>query len=354
MKRMAKAALGSLLALGVGLGTVAQAKAAFVPLPAITPETLGRANETLTFPGLKSSGARTTGLVIFNRGTSVARCSASVVGGEGIFGLDPIEIEIQPLGQERLADVFAGRALELAGARAEVTCSNEFYAYAEVADAGTGRLRIVGPAQPGDGLTSLFDEVVKSAVNCGDGRKLCELLGVVHTSSKADPTVAISMTPPVGTYKSMRAHVEVTVTGWNKANVRGAHGMIYVVINRNKSLLGNVFLRGPGKESLTLRHGVCPNGCTKSKVEKPLKVTLGQTLTLDYLYDVGNRRTDLRITDGNGQLLAQINDAPNVKNIFIENKDRVIIGLSNPSANSREEPASLGWVYKNLRVEFFN
>lgn len=324
-----------------------------VELPVITSDTLGNAEETLVVQGLEGSSSRTVDLVLVNLGDTAASCSASVKRADGSYLIRPVEIPVSPLSHLVFSNIFRGLAGGITEARAEVTCSNDFYVYALMADTETGRLTVAGPSQSSDSLLSIPEEVFKSAISCSDGSLLCaKLLGPeAFVASKATPTLALTMTPPVGAYSSMVAHVEAQVNGWNKTNVHGAHGVLYVVINRNKNLLGNVFLRGPGKNTVTLRHGVCPSGCQKSKVERGIPIELGATYVFDYVYDPAHKTTDLRVTL-RGQVIARIQDKPNVNKIHIDPGDKVVIGLSNPFVNSHEEPASLGWKYTNLRLEF--
>ena len=323
-----------------------------VELPVITAEIMGGEDEVLVVQGLQGAGSRITDLVVMNLGQTSADCSASVVRTDGSNALEPMEVSLLPLSHLVFANLFRGLPSGITDARAEVTCSNEFYAYALTADRTTGALTLANPSQSSDSLDAVFEELSKAETVCSSGKTVCSMPGQVHIATRATPTRAISMTPPAGTYKSMRGHVEVKVDGWNPINVQGAHGTLYVVINKNKYLLGSVFLRGPGKNNVTLRHGVCPGGCAKSKVERPLVAEQGTTYIFDYVYNVGTKITDLRVTH-NGKLIAQIQDKPNVNNIFINTGDKVVIGLSNPGVRTRPEPASLGWTYSNLKVEFF-
>jgi hypothetical protein len=321
-----------------------------VDLPVVTAESRGREDERLMVQGLGGKG--TTDLVVMNLGATATSCTASVTRTDGSYAIEPVEISILPLSHLVLANLLRGHS-DLADAWAEVSCSNEFYAYAQISDVANGQLAITGPSRSSDTLASLFEKGnIAPSVMCSENRTICDFPGLVHTSSKAKPNIFLGMTPPVDTYKIMRAHVEVLVTGWNKTNVRGAHGALYVIVNKNKILLGSIFMRGPSGNNVTLRHGVCPGGCNKSKVERGLVAELGTTYYIDYEYNTSTKTTNMRVTHNN-QLVAQIQDKPNVNNIFIHPGDKVVIGLSNPFVNSREEPASLGWQYSNLRVEFF-
>jgi hypothetical protein len=250
--------------------------------------------------------------------------------------------------------VLAGQA-GINEARAEVSCSSDFYAYAQVADRASGQLVLITPASWSDSLWGSVEDMAKVAGSCAAGTEstVCTYAGP-FTSAKPYPntTLALSMTPPAALYKSLTAHVEVNVTGWNPKNKKGAHGVIYIVVNRNKRLLGNVFLRGPGSDFLYMRHGDCPLGCGKAKVGKKLQADLGTTYVFDYTYDAASKRVSLQVRHA-GQLVAELNDVPYRKVIEVVPGDKVIIGLSNPYCDSKEEPCSLGWKYSNLRVELF-
>jgi hypothetical protein len=323
-----------------------------VELPVITSDTMGQAGETLVVQGLEGSSSRTTDVVLVNLGDTAASCSASVMRADGGYAIDPVAISLSPLSHLVFADVFKGISGGIVDARAEVTCSNDFYVYAQTADAVTGQLTISGPAESSDSLLTADDEISASASDCSTGSMRCVMNGEVHTSSKSTPTRTLLMTPPAGSYLSLTGHVEVKVSDWNKINSRGAHGVLYLVINKNKYQLASIFLRGPFKNSVTVRHGVCPNGCTKAKIEQGIPVELDATYAFDYLYDTAHKVITMRMTQ-NGRLISEIKSKPNVKHIQIKPGDKVVIGLSNPDVHSFEEPASLGWTYSNLRVELF-
>ena len=319
-------------------------------LPVIDSGSLAQADDTLVIEGLEGSSSKISDAVLVNLGDTAAVCSASVLRVDGTYAIDPVEISLSPLSHLVFADIFRGLADDISDANLEVTCSNDFYAYAQTTDAATGRLTIAEPSALANVIA--LEKMAKSAVVCSSNSMLCNLPNQVHTSTKADPTRAVTMTPPPGTYSSILGHVEVKVAGWNRVNPRGAHGALYLVINKNKLLLGSLFLRGPGKNSVTMRHGVCAGACNKAKIEKGIPVQLGQTYIFDYVYDPARKSILMRVTN-NGNLIAVIQDKPNINRIEIKPGDKVLIGLSNPGVNSREEPASLGWTYSNVRVELF-
>ena len=319
-----------------------------VELPVITAANLGHADDTLVVQGLDGAASKTTDIVLVNLGENAASCSASLLRADGSYAIEPVAISVPPLSHLVFSNVLKG--ISGPDARSEVTCSNDFYVYAQTSDAATGQLTLSGPAGASDDLEPAI--FAASTSNCSSGSLLCNMASEVHTASKALPTRTLLMTPPPGSYSTLTAHVDVKVTGWNPVNVHGAHGVLYLVINRNKYQVGSIFLRGPGKNNVTLRHGICPTGCTKAKIEQGVPMEMNATYSFDYLYDAARKTIDMRMSQ-NGRVIAQIKSKPNVSRIQIKQGDKVVIGLSNPSARSYEEPASLGWTYSNLRVELF-
>ncbi len=319
-----------------------------VDLPVIGADGVGHAGDMLVVQDLEGSRSKRADVVLVNLSDEAGTCSATVRRADGSAVVGPVTIEMAPLSQRFLDDVFGGA--EITAARAEIACSGDFFVYAQMADRATGELAVVVPARSSDTTSPLFDDLKKAAATCSNDSTVCER-DEPFTSTKKAPTLALSMTPPPATYASMKGHVDVLIHGWSGRDA-GAHGVLYVIINRNKYLIGNVFLRGPGSNLVTMRHNICPNGCNKEKVQAKLAAAEGETYSFDYEYNPRQKTVHLVVTHGD-EVVAELHDKPNVNNIFIHPGDKVVIGLSNPFVNSREEPASVGWTYTNLKVELF-
>jgi hypothetical protein len=318
-------------------------------LPVISAASRAQEYDTLVVQGL--GGAGSTDLVVMNLGATAATCSAKLVRADGELAVPPVEISIKPKSDLRFSD-FLRNLPDLSGARAEVSCSNEFYVYAQHSDPATGRVVITGADEPSGDLTSIFAKKVDPDTMCSSGSVLCRQDGTVFIPSRAKTALFLGMQPPVAAYKILHASLDVQVFDFNPINKGGAHGIFWIVINNNKALVGSTFLRGGGKNSFTLRHGVCPGRvCPKTKVEKSLPLLVPGTLySFDYEYNTTTKTANLRVSQ-NGLLVGQIQDKTEVNNLFINPGDKVIVGLSNHDLKSRVEPPSLGWVYSNVRVE---
>src|SRR5215216_2877636 len=127
-----------LVGTGAGLG---------VELPVITSETMGRPNERLVVQGLKSSGTKTTDLVVVNLGKASSSCVASVLRADGILAFPQAPLTLLPLSHRFFANIFSGVTGGIVDARVEVTCTNNFYVYAQMTDTATGEVAIATPAE---------------------------------------------------------------------------------------------------------------------------------------------------------------------------------------------------------------
>jgi hypothetical protein len=172
----------------------------------------------------------------------------------------------------------------------------------------------------------------------------------VHTSTRANPTRAITVTPPLAPYRSLRVEFDVQINGFSKPT-KGSHGLLYLVRNNNKDMYGSLFLRGESRNVVTMRHGFNQTAGQKAKIERGFKPVNGQTYHVDYLYDPARNLIEMTVSR-NGAVLVRITDKPNVNRVHIEQGDKVVIGLSHPHIDPHHEPASFGWVWSNVRATF--
>jgi hypothetical protein len=324
-------------------------------LPVITSDTMGLANKTLVVQGLKSGGATKADFVIINLGQAAATCTARVTRADGSAAISTVQLSLLPLSHNFYPNVFAGEANGIADARVEVTCSDSFYAFAQMSNTTTGEISYATPSGSSD---STLTPPGSTPPPSGDlacaaaGTSVCYVFpGLVHTSTLADPDQALILTPPVFSYSSVKVHMEIQVNGFQPPSI-GGHELLYMIRNRNKDEFANIFLRGPSRNTLTLRHGFHQTSPEKPKIERGFIAQIGATYALDYDYDPVHKTIILHMSQ-NGQLLLEILATPNVNRVQIETGDRVIVGLSNPGNNPTVEPASIGWKYSNIKVEFF-
>lgn len=321
-----------------------------VDLPVINSDTMTRANDRLVVQGLKSSGTQTTDLVLVNLGKTSSSCTTRVLRADGTLAFAQATVSLLPLSHRFFANIFSGVPAGITDARAEVTCTTDFFAYAQMTDTTTGEFAIAAPTETSASTLTAPGEA-SSALDCSVGTVCYVFAGLVHQSTTATPDRSITLTPAPGSYSSVKVHLEVEVGPWNTPPT-GAHGVLYFVRNKNRDMFANIFLRGPGKGDLTLRHGFNQTHPQKAKIEQAFTAQQGQTYAFDYDYNTAAKTLSLRVSQGD-QLLFELVDRPNINQIDIGASDRILIGLSNPGTNPTTEPASIGWKYSNLKVEFF-
>ncbi|HKI02096.1 MAG TPA: hypothetical protein VKK31_08955 [Thermoanaerobaculia bacterium] len=322
-----------------------------VELPVISSETMGRANERLVVQGLKSLGTRTADLVVVNLGKTQASCLARVLRADGTLAFPEAPLTLLPLSHRLFANIFSGVPAGIADARAEVTCNTDFYVYAHMTDTATGEFAVATPSESSASLLTLPGGT-PTGLECSAGTACYVFPGLVHASTVATPDRAITLAPPAATYSAVKVHLEVTVGPWNPVAVTGAHGILYFVKNRNRDMFGNLFLRGPVTNQLTLRHGFNQAHVDKARIDQSLAAQAGETYVIDYVYDTARRVITLKATR-DGVLVVDLVGTPNINQISILATDKINLGLSNPGTNPTIEPASIGWRYSNLKVEFF-
>jgi hypothetical protein len=322
-----------------------------VELPVVTSETMATVDDRLVVQGLKGSDTTATDVVIINLSKAATTCSASVVRADGTLVFPTASLSLLPLSHLFFTDVFDTVPGGITDARVEVSCKSDFYVYAQMTDTATGEFSIATPAQTSDDSTLVPPGETPTGLTCSTGTTCYVFPGLVHQSTNGNPDRSIILTPPEAAYSSVKLHLEVTVGPWNRPNT-GAHGVMYFVRDKNKDMFANVFLRGPSRNNVTLRHGFDQTHGEKAKIERGFAAQPGETYAFDYDYDPTRKTLSLRISRA-GQLLVEIVDKPNVNKVHIDAGNRVIVGLSNPGTNPSVEPASIGWKYSNLKVEFF-
>ncbi|HEV8578971.1 MAG TPA: hypothetical protein VGX68_07785 [Thermoanaerobaculia bacterium] len=321
-----------------------------VDLPVINSDTMGGAGGKLVIQGLKSLDSKTADVVIVNLAKTASSCTTRVLRADGTLAFPQQTTPLPPLSHRFFANIFSGVPGGISDARAEVTCTTSFFAFAQMTDTATGEFAVAAPTETSAStLTAPGD--APSALDCSVGTVCYVFPGLVHQSTNANPDRAITLAPAPASYKSVKVHLEVEVGPWNTP-ATGAHGVLYLVRNKNRDMFANIFLRGPGKGDLTLRHGFNQTHPEKAKIEKAFLAQQGQTYAFDYDYNPAAKTLSLRVSQ-NEQLLFELVDKPNISKIDIGTSDRIQIGLSNPGTNPTIEPASIGWKYSNLKVEFF-
>lgn len=321
-----------------GAGTASAAR-----LPVITAADALTAGTPVLLGASTHAGAVLDGLGVVNLGAQAAQCEATLVAGDGSPVGGPVSVAVAARAMTYRRDLLArAGAAGAEGLRATVRCDQPFYAFTALRGAADGAYQFLTPsrgATSGDGIA------------CTNGTICYDFPGVDLVASTQTPTRAILLDPPDGSYRRVTVHLEVEIHGWTPP-LNGAHGILYMIRDKNRDMFANVFLQGPAPNgnALVLRHGFNQTHPEKAKFRVKFSPKDGQTYAFDYVYDTGARMLALTVTGPNGQRLLQISDKPNIDSIDIAPGQLIHIGLSNPGT-TYNEPTSTGWIYENLHVE---
>jgi hypothetical protein len=316
-------------------------------VPVVSSANLVPASQSADLVGLMHVDNRIrTDIGIMNLGQAAASCTVALFRADGTQAGSTATLTFPPLSLRHFPNVLSDEP-SVTDARAQVSCNTDFYAYATVHGPDGQLDYFITPALSGSS-TLVRPGTTGPPKSCTTGALCYDFPGVVHISTKATPDRTIVLSPPTAAYSKLKAHLEVQINPFSQPS-SAAHGLLYMVRDRNKDMYANLFLKGPGANQLVMRHGFDQTSGEKPKLVKGFAPTIGETYALDYLYDpVG--KTIVLTMSLNGQEVSRITDKPNVNRVHIDQGQKIVIGLSNPGTEA-PEPASFGWVYKNLHVE---
>ena len=127
----------------------------------------------------------------------------TVSRSDGATLIGPATIALPPLSHRVFQNVLGGRAPSagLRNARALVTCSGDFYAFAHLVDGASGEIGFIGPAASGTSLLA-----VPGPLACPAGAVCLDAPGIVHQPTPADPGRARALRRPGGDVHPSEAH----------------------------------------------------------------------------------------------------------------------------------------------------
>jgi hypothetical protein len=307
--------------------------------------------------GLQRDAAHFADLYIVNLGATAAACKVTVLSATGAVLIPTTSQTFKPLSMRRFADALASVPNAVAdNARAAVSCDQEFYAFAFVVSASGGTTpfaSIMAPA--GTGSSTLLVPGSNSTAGCqGSSAAHCYFQsGLVFAPQRGNNIKRVAFDVRAGQYKKAHLRMDVTYGGPNAINPNGLQLFFWMAIDgKNPDLLGYTLTRDRNKE-LMLRTGIGVTATQKSKIVQPFSLVVGQTYTLDYIYDTERKEILWNLFEqGTGRLATSLRDVPNVNNINLGLDGFIAVDLSMDGRNPAEPP-SWGWKYSNVLFEIF-
>ncbi|HVG09094.1 MAG TPA: hypothetical protein VNM67_15420 [Thermoanaerobaculia bacterium] len=333
---------------GARLAGKGQAGALGVALPVVTSDNLVAAGGSLTLQGLTASATRSTHLMLANVSKYAAQCTFSLIRLDGTALGAATAVTLPPVSSSYRADVLGVAAIS--DARATVSCSREFFAYAVLTDSATGEVAVVEPS--GSGESSLT--VPGAEPECPAGATCFTAKGVVHRATPSTPVGRLTFAAPAGAFTRLRLTLDVTVGAWYPKDPDGKHLVYWFVINRNQDMPGMLYFRGPDAYTALARHGIATKHADKIKIVKPFQAIPGRTYRVVNDYDMGKGKYTVTITDlASGELKQTLEGTPNVTKVTLKAGDRFLLDMGFPEGATLDEVPTFGWTYSDVVVEAY-
>jgi hypothetical protein len=331
-----------------------------VDLPLISSSTVTKANGTLSVQGLVSDSVRTTDLGIVNLGSAAAQCFVALVRSDGSILGPSATLSLQALSHRYFANIFAGLvdANGLSAARAQVSCTQDFYAYGVMDNSDTGAVALAVPAASGDstlGSTGGSPPPPPSGGGCGSTGVACfDAGGLVHEPEPSNPVGRITFGFPAAIYTRFKMSMDVTVGPWYAPDPEGKVLIYWFVIDKNLDMPGTLYFRGPGPGGYNAlaRHGIGTTTPQKAKVVKHFQPEIGRTYHVENDYDMGRGVFTATVTDkATGQVGVVLTGNTNVRQYASRPGQHFIIDMGFKENNVPDEVPSFSWLYQNIHIE---
>jgi hypothetical protein len=331
-----------------------------VDLPLISSSTVTKANGTLSVQGLTSDSVRTTDLGIVNLGSSAAQCFVALVRSDGSTLGPSATISLQALSHRYFANVFAGLVdiSGLSAARAQVSCTQDFYAYGVTENSDSGDIALAAPAASGDstlGAPGTTPTPTPSEGGCGSTGVVCmDAPGTVHEPEPSNPVGRVTFGFPEGVYTRFKMSLDVTVGPWYAPDPEGKVLIYWFVIDKNLDMPGTLYFRGPGPGGYNAlaRHGIGLTTPEKAKVVKHFQAQVGSTYHVENDYDMGRGVFTATVTDkATGEVGVVLTGNTNVRQYASRPGQHFIIDMGFKENNVPDEVPSFNWLYQNIHIE---
>ena len=316
-------------------------------VPVVSSANLVAASQSANLVGLMHVDNRIrTDIGIMNLGQTAATCTVGLFLADGTQAGATATLTFPPLSLRHFPNVLSDQP-NVTDARAQVSCNTDFYAYATVHGPDGQLDYFITPALSGSS-TLVRPGSSGPPKGCTTGAVCFDFPGVVHISTKAhsrpldraDPAgrgLQQGEGPPRGADQHLQPALQ-----------RRARGPVHGP-GQEQGHVRERLPQGTGREPTGAAPRLQPDRRREAEAREGLRPDDRRNVHVDYLYDPVAKTIVLTMSL-NGQEVTRITDKPNVNRVHIDPGQKIVIGLSNPGTEA-PEPASLGWVYKNLHIE---
>ena len=326
-------------------------------VPVLSAEDVLQPNETGHLVGVVRDQETVANLGVVNLGSTETTCTLQAFQLNAQQIADTAEVTLNPLTQVQFDDVLGLVGVgSIADSRFAVSCDDSFYAYSTLINVDTGDTTFIAPSTAATGEIQPPDTGPPAPAPgaCPANAECFNVPGTIHSPTRNNLVKRVSLPVPQGSYRVVRLQLEVTLANWAQGNTSGLHSLFWFVRNRNRDMIGFVATWGPRTNGVLLRHGFDEPQHEKERIVRPLALQPGQTYHFTYVYDTEQDFVELVVRQGgaNGTVVSRIGGGrPDVNRVTSSPGDLFHVDFGFTGSNPKEPP-TLGWVYKNLNVEF--
>ncbi|HYG62869.1 MAG TPA: hypothetical protein VEL74_09835 [Thermoanaerobaculia bacterium] len=333
----------------------------YATLPVISSDNALAGGQWAYLVGLERDAAKGdhTGLAVVNLGKTTSQCQIKVVRANGTQVAGTSIVSVPPLSLRYYTDALA--LLNEPGAkdaRAEVSCNQQFFAFASVFKASNSQYLFLVPSSGGASTLTAPGEQPDTNEPGSSGGLVFTKSGLIHTVTQTNQKGIVDIPVPRAMgLRRMIVDVDFIPGPWNRIRTPANHNIIWIHRNvganefRSNSVVNvNAF---SGKNTIKMNQNVDMPTRTQTVGEQGADLIQGQTYHLRYIYDAQNANVTAVVThNGNPIVNMRMDGTANNRSLFVEpNKLRAEFGHYNFQAHEGPEVASFGWQYLNLKVE---
>lgn len=324
-------------------------------IPVLSAGDVLQPNETGHLVGVMRDQQTVANLGVVNLSRSENTCTLRAFQINAQQIADTAEVTLNPLTQVQFDDVLSLVGVgSIADSRFAVSCEGDFYAYSTLINEDTGDTAFIAPSTVADGEVQPPETGPPGPGTCPANAECFRVPGTIHIPRPNDLVERVSLPVPQGSYRVVRFELEVTLANWAQGNTSGLHSLFWFVRNRNRDMIAFVATWGPRTNGVLLRHGFNEPQHEKERIVRPLALQPGETYHFTYVYDTDQGQVELVVRQGgaNGSIVTRVGGGrPDVNRVTSSPGDLFHIDFGFTGRNPKEPP-TLGWVYKNLNVEF--
>lgn len=334
----------------------------FAPLPVISSANLFAAGQKASVMGLERDPARgnVSHLGIVNLGQAAAQCEVRAYRSDSSQIASAATVSVPALSMRQFKDMLGLLGEQAAAdARAQVSCTQPFYAFGAIFTQPTSQLFFATPAASGAStLNRPGDSGGNGNGNGGGtgntpGSVVYQADGHLHTATTGNPKRILGV--PVSralNLKKMIVEVDFVPGPWNRERVPGNHAIIWVHRGKFRSnSVCNVNAFGPNKFTVKSNQNVDMPAGTVTAEEMGLTLEQGKKYHLRYVYDAETLNVTTEIL-AEGAVLKRMSMPGTASNrVLTVPATGLVVEFGHYPGQEGPEIPSYGWSYSNLKIE---